>query len=489
MIVATSLKATMLIQTVLVLLLTSIASAAYRQEDEQAYLNNFDASVAYSYSAVDDPSVVPSDLLLQCKDKGLLSDVTLDTEVILEADGFAFLDDNDDSSIIIPTISAASAQAQCNEAPLSVCVVPPSTRLVMSSSLVVNSALIIRGELYWKDQQDEAQWLCAGYIAVEEDGSFLMDVQDSSTSSWIYIMANGATHPIGRERFFGAAAASSSDDSTANPTIMITGRHMVRTWSLLAKPLVTGATTIHMLHSPILMGWRVGDRIGIASMDRSSQGRGQTFSIAAMTDDSVTLDGGGGSNQDLPVSFHPPVKAGINNKDPSSAALRSPEVVNLSRNVVITGDDFTHVPCDASLISEAVPGEQTSTKGCRCSSYRSTCTVGLHTAQMNAGSMQVSNTRVEKCGQRGIEGKYCLHFHKLESCPTCRFSDNAIEYSHQRGIIVHGTHLAKVESNVLWDVRGAGIYIEDGNEMYNEIKYNAVVCPWPFNDQTLQGTL
>ena len=35
-----------------------------------------------------------------------------------------------------------------------------------------------------------------------------------------------------------------------------------------------------------------------------------------------------------------------------------------------------------------------------------------------------------------------------------------------------------VEQNVLYDVRGAGIYIEDGNEMFNMVKYNIAVCPW-----------
>lgn len=87
----------------------------------------------------------------------------------------------------------------------------------------------------------------------------------------------------------------------------------------------------------------------------------------------------------------------------------------------------------------------------------------------------------------GVEGKYCLHFHKLHDCPTCLFKNNAIEGSHQRGIIVHGTHSSTVEGNVLWNVRGAGLYIEDGNEMYNDIKYNVVLCPNQFGDTTLHG--
>ena len=87
----------------------------------------------------------------------------------------------------------------------------------------------------------------------------------------------------------------------------------------------------------------------------------------------------------------------------------------------------------------------------------------------------------------GVEGKYCLHFHKLHDCKTCVFKNNAIEGSHQRGIIIHSTHSSTVESNVLYNVRGGGIYIEDGNEMHNKVKFNTVICPFPFNDNSLHG--
>ena len=84
-------------------------------------------------------------------------------------------------------------------------------------------------------------------------------------------------------------------------------------------------------------------------------------------------------------------------------------------------------------------------------------------------------------------GKYCLHFHQLSDCPDCEFYNNAIEHSHQRGIIVHGTSRSTVENNILWDVRGAGVYIEDGNEYMNQIKYNVVICPWSLAHPTYHG--
>jgi hypothetical protein len=118
--------------------------------------------------------------------------------------------------------------------------------------------------------------------------------------------------------------------------------------------------------------------------------------------------------------------------------------------------------------------------------------MGLHVIHKYAGEMSITHTRVEKCGQRGVLGKYCLHFHLMGSCPGCSFVGNAIEYGHQRGIVVHGTHQALVADNVLSDVRGAGIYVEDGNELSNRFLYNVVICPWsregPLKSCTVPGT-
>jgi hypothetical protein len=86
--------------------------------------------------------------------------------------------------------------------------------------------------------------------------------------------------------------------------------------------------------------------------------------------------------------------------------------------------------------------------------------MGLHIVLRAIGVMRIEYARVEKCGQRGVMGKYCLHFHLAQQCPDCVLRGNAIEHGMQRGIVVHGTHLALIEDNVIYDVRGSAIYIE-----------------------------
>jgi len=48
--------------------------------------------------------------------------------------------------------------------------------------------------------------------------------------------------------------------------------------------------------------------------------------------------------------------------------------------------------------------------------------------------------------------------------------------SQQRGIVVHHTHQALVSDNVMFAVRGAGLYVEEGVEMDNEFIDNVYLC-------------
>ena len=71
----------------------------------------------------------------------------------------------------------------------------------------------------------------------------------------------------------------------------------------------------------------------------------------------------------------------------------------MSRSVVLTGDDFQHVRCQPGLSGD-------SSSGCGCTGERQWCTLGLHAVMVGGGVLRVQHARVEKCGQRGVKGKY-----------------------------------------------------------------------------------
>lgn len=362
----------------------------------------------------------------------------------------------------LPVSVVTSSEAQLLCGPSSACLLPAGAHLLMDASLNVAS-LVVQGHLQWDDETQLAneQWLCAGFVAVETSGTFNLSVADRR--AFVYIKDNAASHASLEVRSFGGVGPSSR--------LLISGRPMRRTWSLLAEPVAALGTSLSLLHDPQKMGWRAGDRLMLAPTMPHSKGVADTARIVGFgSRGTVLLD------RALAASYAADF---VSVGGEVRAAVMSAEVINLDRNVVITGDALRlHSPCPAALPPATATG--------------SSCTLGLHVAQLWGGIIRVEGARVERCGQRGVKGKYCLHTHLVGHCPTCSFASNAIEHAHQRGIVVHGTHGMDVRANVLADVRGAGIYLEDGNEMGNRIVYNVVICPFaregPLRGCTVPGT-
>jgi len=444
--------------------------SGFLQTDENAYLNGWNAMINSSYS-------IP---FLECKTKN-------HSEALLM------------NSVIIPydkngNIYSSSVQTLCNYN--SLCIIPKGITMLMNSNLSVGALLIQGGGgVLWNDiiQTKNKQWLCAGYIVVENDGFFNVSLNTRSKEAYIYLKDNGAKHnSILQTRVLGGIGGGGGGiggggiggdgvggaGGYGKPIISINGYKMQRTWSLLSETANLSFGYLKLVHNPIDMGWKIGDRIVVSSMRPLSTGMAMQFFISdiynnkiyiAKTQHTIIQD------TILPVDFKFSKSGAI--------GLLSPEVINLSRNVIITGDDFRHINCNSSLTEMYTP------YGCSCnpSILKTKCTLGLHVMISGKGVLDIQYTRVEKCGQRGIMGKYCLHFHYMNQCPDCILRGNALEFSQQRGIVIHETHLSLVENNVFNDVRGAGIYIEDGNEIYNKILYNVVICSFPLGDTVFQG--
>lgn len=145
-------------------------------------------------------------------------------------------------------IGSSSVSEQCGND--SVCTIPIGITLQVDTSLNL-AALVVRGTVEWNDntQVSPSAFLCAGYVAVEGQGKWDMDLQ--AKDAYIYIKDNGAVHHHLRSRAFGSYAATGSD----YPTIDINGRELVRTWSLLSNPILSGDDKITLMHNPHLMGW------------------------------------------------------------------------------------------------------------------------------------------------------------------------------------------------------------------------------------------
>ena len=287
------------------------------------------------------------------------------------------------------------------------------------------ASVTVRGTLRWP--ADAAAQLTTGFLVAEGPAGAVRigtAAQPAAPGSAVQVVDNGRAHSALGPLAVGAEGAGARIDvhgAAKTP------------WALLAEPVFAGeagADTLR-LDRP-LDGWRVGDRLALApTAGPTVYGEGskaETFEIRAIAGRTVTLDRGVAKS-----------RAGY-------PALRvQAEVLNLSRDVVLSG-----------------PAGQAQ---------------GLHSRIGHGAVGTVSYARVEHCGQLGVAGKYCLHFHMSQACRDCVFRGNAIEHGSQRGIIVHGTHRSVVEDNVLYDLKGSYIYVEDGNEMENLFKNNVALCP------------
>jgi plastocyanin len=467
---------------------------------EAQYLSAFPSLIADSYSELDDTAgTAPAALSQACANQGLYSAADLaglpTVTVVINS----------------TTISSAELMAQCGSD--SICVLPTGVTLLMDASINVAALRVLsHAHVRWDTATQTAthQWLCAGYVAIEGSGSsFTLDLsEDGKKNAYIYIKDNGVTHSYLRTRAFGAVASDSpaySGDLSNGPVITIKGKPIRRTWSVLAEPLLSGQNRLRLAHDPREMGWVEGDRIQVAPTagQGGSAGIANTFRIASLGAFNVihlaaSFPSGGpsGSRDKIVPDGRASKTFGatfeyIQRQEPGRrvASVRSAEVIHLTRSVVLTGDDFRQIDCDPSL-SAGGGGNNAgiSDQGCLCKDgLRTKCTMGLHMAHMYGGSSHIFHMRIEKCGQQGVLGKYCSHLHLLGDSPSSVFEGNAVEYAHQRGYNIHGTHRSTFRFNVASDVRGANFYVEDGNEMWTNLEYNVAVCPYALNDPFKSG--
>ena len=158
---------------------SAIASAVpFNKGDEALYLSKFNDLIADSYSALD---YAPSGLLAECRMNG--GAALFDDDLILPER--VVTSTNSSSSII----SAAAVSEQCQSDDDHVCVIPAGMTLRIDSNLNL-AALIIRGEVQWTDVTQSSavdQWVCAGFIVVEDGGVFNLELESESRNAWIYI--------------------------------------------------------------------------------------------------------------------------------------------------------------------------------------------------------------------------------------------------------------------------------------------------------------
>lgn len=101
----------------------------------------------------------------------------------------------------------------------------------------------------------------------------------------------------------------------------------------------------------------------------------------------------------------------------------------------------------------------------------------LHTPVMNSNKVKARLSHVELTymGQAFRLGRYPIHFHLNGWMVGSYVRGCAIHHTFNRAINIHNTHNVLVERNVVYNVMGGALFLEDGIETANVYQYNLVI--------------
>ncbi len=215
-------------------------------------------------------------------------------------------------------------------------------------------------------------------------------------------------------------------------------------WTRLSSTAQAGDSLIHVDDAS---GWRVGDRIAVASTDyyafAGSDGERYDRQVEVRT---LTAVNGHQLTLDRALNY---MHYGQDQSFGGMTLASRAEVMRLDRNVTLRGDDGT--------MQE--DGDR----------YR----FGGHLMAMGQSRLRLDSVEVSHMGQEGILLRYPLHFHLMGHSGHGSFIRNvSLHTLFNRCITIHGTHGVLVDASAAFDTIGHCYFLEDAVETGNLLRGN-----------------
>jgi hypothetical protein len=257
------------------------------------------------------------------------------------------------------------------------------------------------------------------------------------------------------------------DDTTRGIMVMMGGALELHgappavAWTKLNAHANAAATSLQLMEP---VDWQAGDQILVAPTDWYGASSTERVNLSAVAGDTLTLA--------TPLAeFHwgrlqYATNSGMS-LDPIDLVEPSlpetplilderAEVGHLTRNIVI------QAPNDALWQDDGI---------------------GVHVMIMVNSSAHVDGVEIRRGGRRSTLGRYPFHWHRLSYNSSDFIGDATGQYlrnsvineSSNRGIVIHATNGLSVENNIIYDVRGHGIFTEDAVERRNTIANNLIL--------------
>ncbi|VDP87119.1 unnamed protein product [Echinostoma caproni] len=331
---------------------------------------------------------------------------------------------------------------------------------------VLTMVLINGGMLFFDPTKDVE--LKARYIIIINNGTLQIGTEAEPHPSRATITLYG--HVREKELpLFGAKVLA-----LRNGTLELHGLPRAVTWTRLAQPADVGSRTL-VLKQPV--DWQPGEEIVITSTGGpTAHNENEVHRIQSISNNRKTLT--------LIDSIqYPKISTTIQYSNGVSGFFAA-EVGLLTRNVLIHGDPDSTVPSSVPQCSTDFSTGQFATQTC----YQGNPTdqmgedqfgghvhIGGPVINSNSVRAHISYVEFHYMGQAYRLGRYPIHFHLNGIMRGTYVKGCAIHNTFNRAVNIHNTHEVLIENNVVHDVMGGALFLEDGLEQYNIIQYNLFV--------------
>jgi len=99
----------------------------------------------------------------------------------------------------------------------------------------------------------------------------------------------------------------------------------------------------------------------------------------------------------------------------------------------------------------------------------------LHSMGDDSLTAKLAYIEMTDVGQAFKLGRYALHFHMIGNVHNSYVKGNSVHQGFNRAFTFHGTSYLRLEKNVVFNVKGHNIFIEDAVERHNQIHDNLVM--------------
>ncbi|XP_052804443.1 fibrocystin-L-like isoform X2 [Mya arenaria] len=344
--------------------------------------------------------------------------------------------------------------------------IPAGKTVLLDTNTPILDMLLIEGELICDDVSIE---LNANRILIDKGGLFQCGTAEHPHAGKVVITLYGhardAEIPVFGTKVIG----------NRNGTLDLHGTAIVNTWTRLATTANAGDTTITIEDD--ISDWNVGDEIVIATTgSRGSEGETEKKVISAINGQTITL-------ADALEFMHLGVSETFTGSCMEVAHYRA-EVGLLTRSVVVRGNDDAQYHSEVEKCEAGFDAAEFTTQTCFQGRFGDETTSSQFGAQiMCAGNdkdaqtvvCRISYTEITFAGQAFRLGRYPIHFHLNGDMSRSYAIGNAIHKTFNRAINIHGSHNLQIERNVVYNVMGGALFLEDGIETNNHYRGNLVM--------------